>query len=719
MLKTESNTPPDDMPPPTGNSPGCTVVPPASAYALFAALGLVVVVFAIFGAAVGFGFLNWDDNYHVVDNPNVNPPSWHGVWESWRAPYYRLYVPLSYTFLSLEAAAAQQVDPVSGVSELRPAVFHLGNLFLHAACTVLVFMLLRRLLDATATGTGTMPAVAPAGKFITPTRSISEGALAYASGWCEQLSRRGNTLAAALGALLFAVHPLQVESVAWISEVRGLLCGLFSLLALWQYVEYADPRRRRAVRAALYAGATAALALALLSKPAAAAVPLMAGVIGVGLLRRRCTAVFLETLPWLLLATAAVLETRWLQLGGAKAVAPSLAMRPLVALDAISFYVGKFFVPFSLAADYGRTPQFVFSATAFQIGWVLLPALAIVLVLAKHRRVPLVGLALFAAWLAPVLGVVSFDYQRISTVADRYAYLAMLGPALVLAWIIQRWWSVSLAAGAAAAIGLLAALSFVQLGTWRDTGTLFQHVLRVNPRSAVAQYHLGYQAFLVGDRKAAIEHYRQSLDLRPDFVETYRELARTYIASGEVEEACKVLRGAPHCDQVEEVLQAIQSKQQGLREATAEVQLGRVEEAAGRIDESRRHYLAAIRIQPRRADAHYNLGNLALKEGNLPAAIEYYETALKFQPEYSQARANLGAVLLQLGRFDDAIAQERAALIIDPALFQARVLLGQALLLKGSKPEAAAQFRTALSQVPHGSPQAIDLHNWLRKAEGP
>ena len=296
----------------------------------------------------------------------------------------------------------------------------------------------------------------------------------------------------------------------------------------------------------LYAGATAALLLALLSKPAAAAVPLMAGVLGVGILRRRLTTVLLEISPWMACAVLAGAITKELQPDRATAMAfvPSIAERPLVALDAASFYLGKLFVPLDLSADYGRTPQFVFSAASFQVGWILLPALLVALLLARHRRLPLVALALFGAWLAPVLGLVAFNFQRISTVADRYVYLAMLGPALLAAWIVARWWNRPVLAAAAAILGLFAALSFLRLGAWHDTPALFSNALKVNPHSAVARYHLGYQAFLEGRRDEAIELYRKSLECRPDLVETHIGLARAFFASGKVEEACDVLRTA-------------------------------------------------------------------------------------------------------------------------------------------------------------------------------
>lgn len=680
------------------------------------ACGLALIVLFVFGACVRFGFLGWDDPQQVLTNPNVNRPSWHGVEASWRAPYWGLYIPVSYTVLACEAAIGERVDPHSGLMTLRPSVFHLGNLLLHAACTVLVFMLLRRLLDdSQIADTGYVRTDAVRSNPLEP--GGSRGLPAAST------RRVPATLAAGVGAALFALHPLQVESVAWISEVRGLLCGLFALAALWTYVEYADSRRSMAVRAMLYAGATAALLLALLSKPVAVAVPLMASVLGIGLLRRRPARVLLEILPWLGCAAVAIVGTKRLQPDEAMAFVPAIAGRPLIALDALGFYLARLFLPLELSADYGRTPQFVLGGASFQIGWIFFPLVVGVLLLVKPRRIPLAGCALFLAWLAPVLGLVNFNFQRISTVADRYVYLAMLGPALVVAWIVARCGSRLLLAAMAATLGLLAVLSFLQLGTWRDTRTLFTNALTVNPRSALACYHLGYVAFVDGHHDEAIDWYRQSLEYAPDFVETRIALANALFALGKVDAACTVLREANACgpgaELVQANLQAFQSKRQVLNEAAAEVNMGVAEEAAGRLAQARRHYLAAIRIQPSDAQAHYNLGNLDAAQGNSLQAVEDYETALKFQSEHAQARANLGGVLLGLGRLQEAITQERAALIIDRNLLPARVMLGRALLANGAQHEAAVAFRAALSQVQPGSTQAAVIQDWLRKAESP
>ena len=165
-----------------------------------AALLLAVVVAAVYGQVAGFKFLNWDDRQQVVDNPLVNPPSWQGIAAAWRRPYWGLYVPLSYTWFALEAVVARRVAQPDATGGLSPAVFHLGNLFLHLGCTLLTLAILRRLLKL--------------------------GMAAPAAG-NDAAAARHLDVAACAGALLFAVHPLQVESVAWISEGRGLLCACF------------------------------------------------------------------------------------------------------------------------------------------------------------------------------------------------------------------------------------------------------------------------------------------------------------------------------------------------------------------------------------------------------------------------------------------------------------------------------------------------------------
>ncbi len=450
---------------------------------LLSALLLMVVVSAVFGRVYNHDFLLlWDDQNHVKENPRFDPVTWQGVGEFWTEPYWGLYVPLSYTFFAGEAVIARRATPDALGWTLDPAVFHLGNLLLHVVCVWLVFVILRRLFR-------------------------HDGA-------------------ACAGALLFGLHPVQVESVAWISETRGVLCGVFSLLAVWQYLCYTGTSRR----GTHYVLATAAFLLALLAKPAAVAVPLIVVVLEMGLLRGSLRRILLGLGPWLAVAVGWTMETRLLQPDVWIArVPPAWWARPLLAGDALLFYLYQLVAPIQCAADYGRSPAWVMERWWwFYLSWLLPVILLAALACLKNRRVWLTASALFMVWLLPVLGLVPFSFQRISTVADRYLYLAMLGPALALSWFLARRWDRVTVGISTAVLCLLGLLSFNQTSHWRNDQTLIQHMLRVNPDSVVANHNRGLLRARLGLFGEAEFLYQKVLRVDPLHADTHRNLGLLY-----------------------------------------------------------------------------------------------------------------------------------------------------------------------------------------------
>ncbi|HWC89027.1 MAG TPA: hypothetical protein VG433_05220, partial [Pirellulales bacterium] len=393
---------------------------------------------AVFYRVVEFQFLTWDDDVHVTKNPLLDPVSFSNLAQFWLHPYENLYIPASYSFFAAEAWLSQWT-----LGRLDPQVFHAACLALHLACVWLVFRLLARMVE--------------------------------------------NPLAAWAGALCFAVHPLQVESVAWIGETRGLLAALCSLAAVYWYLppgpamfdssstanrdrlgamptaavgmwggdDDACPRSvGMATAPALspsaaddrfstrrYLLASAAFALALLSKPSAAPLPLMALAIDLLWLRRSLKRSLACLAPWLALALLDIGLSKLLQADERITNRPDWLLRPLVACDALTFYLRKLIVPLRLGFDYGRTPAVVLSSAARYWAWIA-PACVLGLALvSRHRRMWLTAAGIFVAGLLPVLGFVPFLYQDISTVADRYLYLPMLGVALALAVWLDRHWS--------------------------------------------------------------------------------------------------------------------------------------------------------------------------------------------------------------------------------------------------------------------------------------
>ncbi len=462
--------------------------------ALLLALATAAVAFAVYIPSLNHKFLDWDDMGTVAANLDFNPPD-AGKWgHYWTGAYLELYMPLTYMFWGGVANAAY--DP-STTPHLDPAMYHCAGALLHGLCAAMVFLVLLRLASKPA------PAI--------------------------------------LGATIFALHPLQVESVDWITSTSNLLSGFLALIAIWAYLRFdeliraeadllgASPvgraKRARNVDAissqtnvqawSFFIAGTIAFALALLSKPSVVMVPILIAVMLICLRRRRF--IFLwPLLIWLAMSVAMALITRLVQ--PAAAIHVSLPDRILIAIDSIAFYISKLLWPAHLIPDYGRTPAWVMDHPASHWIWVL-PAILLLLcvVFWKRARWLATSTAVFVVALLPVLGLAVFTYQKYSTVADRYVYLAMLGPALAIACAATRWrakWTWIASACLAICLGTL---TVFQSGYWLNTVTLFQHTLKINPRSIAADDALGHWYEQHGEPQRGLAYYQAALDVNPHY----------------------------------------------------------------------------------------------------------------------------------------------------------------------------------------------------------
>jgi tetratricopeptide (TPR) repeat protein len=561
------------------------------------ALLLCAAVVVFFHPAVSFPFLTWDDEINVTGNPHVAGGTWSGLVELWKEPYASLYVPVSYTWFWLLANASRFTMP--GGTGLDPRLFHGTNLLLHMACALIVYRIVSRLVA----------------------------------------SRN----AAFAGALVFALHPLVSEPVAWVTEARGLLSAAlaFTALDLLLAVAAGDksgtplaPEKGRTPLApekggtplapeeerAAFVGsawrlalATVCFAAAMLAKPQAAALPLMALVLDRWFVGRPWRRILPGVAAGLVLALGMFAITKAVQSDDTLRDVAPIWSRPLVALDALGFYTWKALVPAGLATDYGRTPAWLLESLAR--AWPALVPLAIVaaLWLARRARRGLAAYAVFAAALLPVLGLIPFAFQDVSTVADRYAYLALLGMALAVAMLLERvptelQWTAAVAL--AACLGMLARS---QLDTWRSNEALFARVLAVNPRSYKAEGNLG----IVASR-------------------------------------------------------------------------------AGRLDDAIRHYERALEIGPKRWIVYQNLGLALGQQGKLAEAADAFTKSLELRPDNAPVSLRLGAARLQLGQYAEAEAALRAALAANPKSPDAQEWLGVTLLALDKSAEAATLLRSAL-----------------------
>jgi len=581
---------------------------------------IALAVFVVFVPVVTFDFVDCDDSVHVVANRRLLPPSVQGVLWFWRNPYRGLYVPLAYTFFSVESYFTLSNTPADGMARVNPFVFHAGGLILHIVCACLVYLLLFQLVH-----------------------------------------RRP---AAAAGAMLFALHPLQVESVAWISITPGLLAAAFSLLALWQYVVYCEqeegstPRRARRIR---FMMATFALIAALLCKPTAAAVPLVAVALRFAWLGRPPRSGWGGLGLWFAIVALAADVAKSIQTDSQIIGLSPVWLRPLVATDAIAFYTYKLLLPLGLCLDYSRAPARVVEQGWLYYTWVLPLGIAVALWTGGAGRKWWAAVAVFLAGLAPVLGLLPFGYQQTSTVADRYVYLAMLGPALAVAcWLAKpttpryAWRIVS------GGLLLLAALSFQQARHWQNSAQLAKHGLALNPRSYLLQMLRGEARLREGQSTLALQDFIEAARLAPGLPAVHDRLGYALLSHAKPILAAEAFR-------------------------------------------------RALAIEPRYLSAQNGLGLALTKQGRFEKAVLVFRAALEIRHDSATVHNNLGEALRQAGKSDAAMTEYRRAIELDPRMVNAQNNLGLELVARGKPAAAIEHFLQALRLLPHSA----ELHNSL------
>jgi Flp pilus assembly protein TadD len=570
---------------------------------LLAVALLVVLTIASLGRIVANDFVSWDDARTIVRNPWLHPPRPASLAAAWRQPRMDLWAPLTYTTWWVIALVAPS----------DPRAYHAVNLLLHVTAVACVFALLRRL------GFSTAPA--------------------------------------AIGAAVFAVHPVQVEAVAWASGTKDVLAGMLAIAAIYFYV--ASTARRRGA----YVIATVLAVAAMLAKPTAVVLPALAAIIDHLLLKRPWKPVIRSAGPWVLLALPIAVIAARVQpapLSAGQQVAP--ALRPLVASDAIAFYLGRLAWPAKLTVDYGRSP-----ATALSRGWLfwtwLIPLLAAALAVIAARRyrasAPLAALLLLIAALAPVLGLVRTDFQYYSTVADHYVYLPMLAVALLVAWAIGaakgRLWP----ALAVVVIVVLSVRSFTQAGVWHDTDALFNHALRINPNSIAALTNLAVDAAEHDRPLDAIRIAQRALELRPDNVQALTTLGSQQARLGRLDVAEQAYRRAVEL-----------APWDALPLSNLAGLLGQTGHTAQALPMAKR----AIELDPELASARVNYGTLLANLGHEVEAIQEFYVAVRLNPDDPDAGTNLAILLAGCGQRGAALSEVRRVLALHPNHLRARRL---------------------------------------------
>jgi tetratricopeptide (TPR) repeat protein len=620
------------------------------------ALLLLVATTAVYQPAWRGGLL-WDDRAHITKPELQSLDGLRRIWFELGAT--QQYYPLTHSVFWLEHKLWGNA----------PLGYHLVNIFLHAACAVLLMKVLRRL----------------------------------------------GVPGAVMAAAIFALHPVQVESVAWMTELKNTLSGVFYFAAAWAYLRYdqakgesatdaretgeplaaKEPRSPVAaavrslptpvgssragfnMRALTYGLALGLFILGLLSKTVIATLPaalLVARWWKRGALSFRRDV--LPLIPFLVPAIAAgiltaVVERRYIGAQGQE-FDFTIVERFLIAGRVVWFYVGKLLWPAKLIFIYPRWDvsagvwwQYIFPVA-------LLACLGVAWAWRGLSRGPLAALLIFVGTLGPVLGFVNVYPFRFSFVADHFQYLASASVIALLAAGAAGLFAgrdrspVAKGIGVGLSLvllGILACLSWSQSRMYAGGGTLYQTTIARNPACWMAYSNLGYAEFRAGRFPQAIVHYNQALRLKPDLAEAHNNLGAVLVE-------------------------------------------------VGRLKEAQEHLRAALRMEPTNAEACFNLGVALEREGKMDEALEQYGLALRWKPDYVAARNNRGIALVKYGRLADAILDLQAVLQFDAGA-KARYNLGVVLARAGRADEAIEQFQQTLRLIPDFAEARADLAGFM------
>ncbi len=615
------------------------------------------VTLAVYSRTAGHDFINFDDTIYVTDNSPVK--------DGLKAES------IAWAFTATTASNWHPVTWISHMADvqlfgLNPAGHHLTSVFIHAVSALLLFLLLVRITFA-------------------PWQSL-------------------------FVATLFALHPLHVESVAWIAERKDVLSGLFWTLTLILYASYV-----KKPGAGRYLAALACFAVGLMTKPMLVTLPLVMLLLDWWPLNRFTPAesgeadtskpavsvLLIEKLPFLLLSALSSALTIYAQHhGGAMATldkAP-FGLRIANAIIAYATYISDTFWPHDLAILYPFPSSILLGQL---VAATVLLALISAAVFYAGRRFPwlAVGWLWFLITLLPVIGLIQVGGQ---SHADRYTYIPLTGLFIMVAWgvpqLLQGWRMkrLALAILAGIVVSAMTAATWHQINYWRNNITLYRHTLAVTSDNYLILNNYAIAMDQNGDYETALQLYQEALRINPRSVYAHNNLGAVLARQGRYAEA------------IEHYQTALRIKPDYVM---AVINIGKSLAGLGRNDEALAQYEQALKMDPSSSYVHLNMAILLLKNGQHDLARQHYLSALQLDPYSTKAPVNMGVELAQQGRIDEAADCFRQALAIDPDSVEANFNFGVFLAKQNRYDEAAERFLHVLRV----KPDSAMAREWLRR----
>lgn len=565
-------------------------------------------------------FINYDDRGYVTSNQYVQKGlNWKNVVWAFKTTTLANWHPLTWIFYELDCQ----------LFGLNPAGHHLTNLLLHVTNVVVLFLLLHR--------------------------------------WTSALWR------SAWVAALFALHPLNIESVAWVAELKNVLSTLFWFLTLWAYGWYVlKPNWRR------YLAVIVLFVLGLMAKPMLVTLPFVLLLLDYWPLRRitfgspdtspqskTLTFLVLEKLPLMLLSAASCVITVFAQKSGGALVSVAAVpwrIRISNALFAYADYIVKMFWPDKLAVFY-PIPTHGYPWWQLALAALLVAVVTTIVWTARSRRYPLVCWGWYLGTLVPVLGLVQVGGQ---SMADRYVYIPLIAIFVMIVWGAADW-----AMGrqslqrilTVCAIGILFALSVVarhQLLRWHDDFALFTYILKNSPQNSIAHQNLGAALGNAGHPDEAFQHFRMAAEINPQDGDAHYNLGLYYLQKGKPEQAIAEYGLCLYWTDNQEIA------------AKARFDLGLAFSQKGEIDQAKANYRTAIKLDPENPQAYVNLGVILYSEKKPDEAMKLFEKALQAGPD-AFAYFWMGRIFQDRNKLPEALEAYRRALKISPNLMAAQL----------------------------------------------
>ena len=581
-------------------------VPIGKPIVLAVCVALAVAVLLVYAQTFHYGFIAYDDDQYVYTNARVKA-GFSAAGMAWALTtfFYANWHPLTWISYMLDAS----------LFGTNAGPFHVGNVVLHAGASVLLFLALLR------------------------------------------MTRKPWRCAIVAG--IFALHPLHVESVAWVSERKDVLSTFLEMAAFLLYARYVESRNVRR-----YLAVTVVFALSLMAKPMLVTFPLILLLLDFWPLRRmawpprwaQAKPLIVEKLPLLALsAVASILTFVAQRTYGAVIELQRLSLSDRLANAALSYvaYIGMALWPANLGALYpGTVPA---AGAAILAALVVMAITAVALRFAGSRPYLLCGWLWYVGMLVPVIGIVQVGIQAR---ADRYTYVPLVGLSFAIVWAIADWSEGRPRARRAAAVVsgvILAALAvgaYRQAGYWRDSKTLFEHTIAITQGNYIMRNNLGVLLVDDGKIQEAAALYREALAFNPEYGDAHANLGHVLVKMGQYDAAA---------DQLREAVRLKPDSAQALGDlGLVQVTRRDYQQAAHYIDE-------ALRIRPDEAVDHSNFCFVLLHLGQLDQAVVQCHEALRLQSDLSNAHFNLGNVLVAQGRTADARAEFARAVSLDPA----------------------------------------------------